>query len=56
MATKSFLKEIKIKDNKSAEKFLSALENASGKGKKQIDNFISYNVTEKEKIKKIFGE
>ena len=36
MATKSFLKEISIKNKKSANSFLSALENAERKGRKKI--------------------
>ena len=36
MATKSFLKEITIKDKKSAESFISALENAENKKTKKV--------------------
>ena len=36
MATKSFLKNIVIKDKKSAEAFVSALENAETKGRKNV--------------------
>lgn len=37
MATKSFLKDIVIRDKKSAKAFLSALENAEGKKRKQVN-------------------
>lgn len=36
MATKSFLKNITIKNKKSAERFLNALENAEGKKAKKV--------------------
>ena len=36
MATKSFLKNITIKNKKSAEKFLNALENAERKKAKEV--------------------
>ena len=36
MATKSFLKNITIKDRKSAENFLKALENAENKKAKKV--------------------
>lgn len=36
MATKSFLKNIVIKNKKSAMSFLCALENAEGKSKKKV--------------------
>lgn len=57
MATKSFLKNIVIKNSKSANSFLSALENAERKGRKKVE--IKTQVTsieDKETIKKIFGE
>lgn len=57
MATKSFLKNIVIKNSKSANSFLSALENAERKGRKKVE--IKTRVTsieDKETIKKIFGE
>ena len=57
MATKSFLKEIVIKDKKRAYAFLSALENAENKGRKKVDIDVPVNtITDKEKIKKMFGE
>ena len=36
MATKSFLKNIAIKDKASAKSFISALENAEGKSRKKV--------------------
>ena len=55
MATKSFLKNIVIKDRKSTENFISALENASNKKAKQIriDKRVE-DVTDKEQIRKLF--
>lgn len=57
MATKSFLKNIIIKDRKSTENFINALENASGKKTKKInmDKRIE-EVTDKEQIRKIFNK
>jgi len=56
MATKSFLKNIVINDKKSAEAFVSALENAEKKGRKKI-NFSTKvkTIEDKEAIKKMFG-
>ena len=55
MATKSFLKNIVIKNKKSATAFLSALENAEGKKKIKIDyNTSVKTIKDKETIKKIF--
>lgn len=57
MATKSFLKNIIIKDSKSAKSFISALENAEKKGRKKIIvNASVKEITNKECIKKMFGE
>ena len=56
MATKSFLKNITIKDSKSAKSFISALENAEKKGRKKIAEVGIKNVTNKESIKKMFGD
>lgn len=56
MATKSFLKDIVIKDKKSAEAFVSALENAEKKGRKKINfNTAVKTIEDKEAIKKMFG-
>ena len=56
MATKSFLKNIIVKDKKSATSFISALENAENKGRKKVivDKKVN-SVKDKETIKKIFG-
>lgn len=56
MATKSFLKNIVIKDKKSAERFLSALENAENKKAKKvvIDKRVE-NISNCEQIRKIFN-
>lgn len=57
MATKSFLKNIIIKDSQSAKSFISALENAEKKGRKKITiNAGVKEITNKESIKKMFGE
>ncbi len=57
MATKSFLKNITIKNKKSANAFISALENAEKKGRKKINIETSVRtITDKETIKKMFGE
>lgn len=55
MATKSFLKNIVIKNKKSAMSFLCALENAEGKSKKKVafDTAVE-TVKDDETIKKIF--
>ena len=42
MATKSFLKNISIKNRKSANSFISALENAEKKSKKKPDYKYTY--------------
>lgn len=55
MATKSFFKEITIKNRKSANKFINALENAENKKSKVIKiNKIVENITDGETIRKIF--
>lgn len=54
MATKSFLKDIIIKDKKMATNFLNALENAEGKKKKNVQiNAKVETVKDSEIIKKI---
>ena len=55
MATKSFLKNINIKDKKSATAFIEALENAENKGRKKIkfDRLVE-DVEDSQKIKEIF--
>lgn len=56
MATKSFLKNIVIKDRKSAGRFIDALEKAENKKAKEvkIDKMVE-NVTDSEQIRKIFN-
>lgn len=55
MATKSFLKNIVIKDRKSAVKFLQALENAEGKKSKKVEFKTKVtDVKDEETIKKMF--
>ena len=56
MATKSFLKNIELRDKKSVERFVRALENAEKfQGKKIIlDKQVEY--ARGEELKKIFGE
>lgn len=56
MATKSFLKDIIIKNRKSANSFIAALENAEKKGKKKVlINKSVKTIEDKESIKKMFG-
>ena len=56
MATKSFLKNITIKNRMSATALIDALENAEGKKRKKvhIDKSIE-TVKDKKKIKEMFG-
>lgn len=57
MATKSFLKEIVIKDKKAAEAFVSALENAEKKGRKKVElNTSVRTIEDKDTIRKMFGD
>jgi hypothetical protein len=56
MATKSFLKNINIRDKGSARNFANALENARNvPGKKVTINKVCITV-KKDKIKELFGE
>ena len=55
MATKSFLKEIVIKDKKATESFINALENAENKKAKKVRiNKMVEDITDSERIRKIF--
>lgn len=55
MATKSFLKDIVIKDRESAKKLVLALENAEKKGKKKVYlNAKSKEINDSETIRKMF--
>lgn len=57
MATKSFLKNISIKNRKSANSFISALENAEKKGKKKVVvNTKVKEIKDKKTIKEMFGD
>lgn len=56
MATKSILKNITIKDPKSASMLASALENASGKHSKEVTYARGVRKATKQDIKKIFGD
>lgn len=57
MATKSFLREIIIKNKKTAEKFIDALENAENKKAKKVKiNKMVQDVTDCEQIRKIFNQ
>lgn len=55
MATKSFLKNIVIRDKKSATAFIEALQNVEGKKRKnvKIDRLVE-DIEDSEKIKEIF--
>ncbi len=56
MATKSFMKNIVIKNRTSANSFISALENAEKKGRKKVTiNKPVKEIENKEIIKKMFG-
>jgi hypothetical protein len=56
MATKSFLKNIVIKDGKQAERFLKALENAEKKKSKEITiNQRVEEIKNPEQIRKLFA-
>lgn len=57
MATKSFLKNISIKNRKSANSFISALENAEKKSKKKIIvNTKVKEIKDEKTIKEMFGD
>lgn len=55
MATKSFLKDIAIRDKASARSFVSALQNADNKGRKKVViNKKVETIKDSDKIKEIF--
>ena len=57
MATKSFLKNMSIKNRKSANSFISALENAEKKSKKKIIvNTKVKEIRDEKTIKEMFGD
>ena len=56
MATKSFLKNIIVKNKKSADSFITALENAEKKGRKKVNiNAKVENIKDRDTIRKMFG-
>lgn len=55
MATKSFLKDITIKNRKSCEALVNALENAEGKKGKEVVACCKVRIASPEDIKKFFG-
>ncbi len=57
MATKSFLKNIVIKNRESANRFINALEKAETKNAKEVklDKKVE-NITNKKKIREIFSK
>lgn len=56
MATKSILKNVNIKNRKTAASLINALENASKKGSKEIVYSRAIRSASSEDIKKIFGD
>ena len=57
IATKSFIKNIVIKDKKSATKFIEALEKAENKKVKKVKiDKLTEDVTDNEQIRKIFSK
>lgn len=54
MATKSFLKNITIKNSKSAKSFISAIESAEINERKKVADVKIKNITNRESIKKMF--
>ncbi len=56
MATKSFLKNISIRNKDSAKHFIEALENAEGKGRKKVNYEVSVKtIKDADTIRKIFN-
>lgn len=56
MATKSVLKNVHIRDKKSALRLVNALENAAGKRSKEVMQTRSFSDASKEEIRKMFGK
>lgn len=56
MATKSFTKNIDIRDKKLGKSLVSALENASKKGSKDVSISRTYSEASSDTIRKIFGK
>lgn len=55
MATKSILKNVTIKDKKSALFLVSALENAHGKRSQDVQHQRPYSDASRDEIRKMFG-
>ena len=55
MATKSVLKNVRIKDKKAATRLVSALENAAGKGSQTVKHTRTFSDASREEIRKMFG-
>ena len=55
MATKSILKTIHIKQKKTALRLVQALENAKGKGEKDVIMTRGYSEASRDEIGKMFG-
>lgn len=56
MATKSFTKNIDIRDKKLGKSLVSALENASNKKSKDVSLSRTYSEASNDTIRKIFGK
>ena len=55
MATKSILKNVTIKDRRSAHSLVCALENAHGKHSQEVQHQRSHSDASREDIRKMFG-
>lgn len=55
MATKSILKNVTIKDRRSTQRLVSALENAHGKRSQDVQHQRSHSDASREDIRKMFG-
>ena len=55
MATKSVLKNVRIKDKTSALRLVNALENAAGKGSRPVKHTRTFSDASREEIRKMFG-
>ena len=56
MATKSIMKNVDIRDRKLCRSFVEALENAEGKGSKEVILSRTFKEVSGDKIKELFGE
>lgn len=55
MATKSFLKNVNLRDTRQCQAFIKALEKSQSKEPKQVDVSTPVRDLNKEQIRKIFG-